>query len=40
MLAEPLKSWAKKGETLKIARHSLKRKKARKSKKARTRRLG
>ena len=40
MLAEPLKSLGKKGKTLKIARNSLKRKKARKSKKARKRRLG
>ena len=35
MLAEPLKSFGKKGKKLKIARNSLKRKKARKSKKAR-----
>ena len=40
MLAKPLKSLGKKGKTLKIARNSLKRKKARKSKKARKRRLG
>ena len=39
-LAEPLKSLEKKGKTLKIARNSLKRKKARKTKKARKRRLG
>ena len=39
-LAEPLKSLGKKGKTLKIARSSLKRKKARKSKRARKRRLG
>ena len=40
MLAELLKSLGKKGKTLKIARNSLKRKEARKSKKARKRRLG
>ena len=40
MLAEPLKSMGKKGKALKIARNSLRRKKARKSKKARKRRLG
>ena len=40
MLAEPLKSLRMKGKPLKIARNSLKRKKARKSKKARKRRLG
>ena len=40
LLAEPLKTLGKKGKTLKIARNSLKRKKARKTKKARKRRLG
>ena len=40
LLAEPRKSLGKKGKTLKIARHSSKRKKARKTKKARKRRLG
>ena len=40
MLAEPLKSLGKKGKTLQISRNFLKRKKARKSKKARKRRLG
>ena len=40
MLAEPLISWGKKGKTLEIARNSSGRKNTRKSKKARTRRLG
>ena len=40
LLAEPLKSLGKKGKKLKIARNSLKRKKARKSKKAGKGRLG
>ena len=40
MLVEPLKSLGKKGITLNMARDSLKRKKAMKSKKARKGRLG
>ena len=40
IVAEPLKSLGKKGKTRKKARNSLGRKKARKSKKARKRRLG
>ena len=40
LLAEPPKSLGKKGKTLKIARNSLGRQKARKTKKTRKRRLG